>query len=308
MYQKYRGLFLFICITIIVTILLYIILSVASNSIRKNKFAEEAKAIVSVAQNESINSEMSYFDSNSNKLKDYRGNFNYFFKLNEENAINYILIYNTDYAMELNSPELIDIETINSKNKQIYSISKNKLLEKVKEVHDDLSKKFIDYELQKENLRKYNEEVEKQKKENEKNTYNNTSKSNNTNSNSNNETNKTDITYLIDKEYYEEKSMTAGHKGEWINNRYVVTIFLGKRTHGGYSIEVVDVKAIGDDITIVIRTTSPSINSNTTQAINYPTIRVSFNKKPNTYKVVYEDGSVFEASQSAKTDNAKSAN
>lgn len=59
-----------------------------------------------------------------------------------------------------------------------------------------------------------------------------------------------------------------------------LVVGLGKKTTGGYSIEIKDVHISGTEVTLDVQTTSPGKGAVTTQVINYPTDIIELSGKP----------------------------
>ena len=97
-----------------------------------------------------------------------------------------------------------------------------------------------------------------------------------------------DIKYTIIMELVSDKvNYNKEISGEEIveyKGNYYLFIKMGKRSTGGYSIELQDIKVSGKDVTITVNEKHPGETCTVTDAFTYPYLVVKFNKKPN-YKV-----------------------
>ena len=94
-----------------------------------------------------------------------------------------------------------------------------------------------------------------------------------------------DIKYTIKMEMVSNKVTCNKEKsGEELvkyKGNYYLFIKMGKRSTGGYLIELQDIKVSGKDVTITVNEKHPGETCTVTDALTYPYLVVKFNKKPN---------------------------
>lgn len=94
-----------------------------------------------------------------------------------------------------------------------------------------------------------------------------------------------DIKYTIKMEMVSNKVTCNKEKsGEELvkyKGNYYLFIKMGKRSTGGYLIELQDIKVSGKDVTITVNEKHPGATCTVTDALTYPYLVVKFNKKPN---------------------------
>ncbi len=80
--------------------------------------------------------------------------------------------------------------------------------------------------------------------------------------------------------YYDSGYKNRGYYTTKEDGNYIVTIAMGSRSTGGYSIEVIKVQNEDGHVAIYVKETSPGIGDVVTQAFTYPIAQVSFKNDP----------------------------
>ena len=88
------------------------------------------------------------------------------------------------------------------------------------------------------------------------------------------------LTYKVLGEDQNSKFMQKGYAVTKGNDSTIITVALGKRKTGGYSIKVTNVDIEGDNVTIYVEEKQPYPGDTVTQAITYPSVNIEFNKTP----------------------------
>ncbi len=73
------------------------------------------------------------------------------------------------------------------------------------------------------------------------------------------------------------------------DDKYIVTISMGEKNTGGYSINVTNVIVSGDDVTIYVSENTPPNDAMVTMALTYPAVQVELDKVPNTLVVINDE-------------------
>jgi len=81
---------------------------------------------------------------------------------------------------------------------------------------------------------------------------------------------------------------TSGYKITKDNNKITITITMGERPTGGYSMEITKVVANADNLNIHVKENEPSPNSTTTQVITTPAISIELNLLPDSITIINE--------------------
>ncbi len=252
-----------------------------SKNVSTKKFLTECKAIFKSAVSEDKKNHKQYYDSNKNWLKTYDGTCTYFLELDEENNIIYYFIYDNDHLIESTSIGIYNID----------DIMENKIISVTNDNRSELNEKFnllLKEGNKKEDKEPDNKTDDKEIKEDD--IDNNEDKINN----ENNDDNPTDnsLTYTIETSQY-EKGGRKGYTGEMVDGKFIITISMGQRSNGGYSLEVLSIDINSEDVIITIKEHTPDKDGKYTQAITYPKAKVIFNREPASYKVVKEDGTDY---------------
>lgn len=69
------------------------------------------------------------------------------------------------------------------------------------------------------------------------------------------------------------------------NGKVYLTIGLGSRSNGGYTIEITNVKISGKNITVDVQETTPNPQEKTTQSITYPHVTIELSGMPDSVKI-----------------------
>ena len=112
------------------------------------------------------------------------------------------------------------------------------------------------------------------------------------------ETPKSDINYKILGPGNDQRFPTQGYTVSTVNGKTIVTIAMGKKNTGGYSIKVDKVDIVNNEATITIEEIKPNPKDMVTQAITYPINKVEFSKKPN--KIAVFDKTTFKSYKEIK--------
>jgi len=95
-------------------------------------------------------------------------------------------------------------------------------------------------------------------------------------------------------EVYVEKYEKRGFYVLESNDKYIITIAMGKRNTGGYSISIDHTEFEGDTLHIYVKETSPNPADTVTQVISYPTVKYELDEYPENVIVTNVDnGSEF---------------
>ena len=94
-------------------------------------------------------------------------------------------------------------------------------------------------------------------------------------------------TILESNEYSGDK--TRGYSIRPQDGKYIVTISMGEKNTGGYSIEVTNVVVSGNDVTIYVKENTPPRDAMVTMALTYPGVQVELDKVPSTLVVINDE-------------------
>ena len=100
-----------------------------------------------------------------------------------------------------------------------------------------------------------------------------------------------DINYEVSKtDGYNQRYLARGYYLEQLDDgRYLLTIAMGEKSTGGYSIEVTNITVIDGIAQILVKESSPNMNGSATQALTYPTTQVILNELPETIIVINKE-------------------
>lgn len=113
--------------------------------------------------------------------------------------------------------------------------------------------------------------------------------------------NKKDSFKVISPELYQDnvKAIIKGFQEERgftsyiLDDEHYIFIFAGKKTTGGYNLEVMEAYDKGDVANIIIKENKPDEKSNVTQAITYPSIAIKVTKPFKTINICTDEGEKF---------------
>ena len=88
------------------------------------------------------------------------------------------------------------------------------------------------------------------------------------------------LTYKVLGEDQNSKFKNKGYAITRESDRVIITVALGERNTGGYSINVTKVDIEGDNATIYVEEKKPYPGDTVTQAFTYPSVNIEFNKMP----------------------------
>lgn len=91
---------------------------------------------------------------------------------------------------------------------------------------------------------------------------------------------KDSISYKVLDNKDDSKYSTRGYYVEEVNNKVLVTVAMGEKNTGGYSINLVRVNIIDDGAQIYFEEDKPSEKDVVTQAFTYPILQIEFDKMP----------------------------
>ena len=298
-----------ICIAIIC-----IIGVIINNRKHRQQFVFEVKEILTSCENESINNARLHYANHSNRLQTYNGTYTYFIKLDGNKRITYFLIYSDKYAIASISDETYKVEYIDTPKTAIYQIKDANHLQQLTDEYNKILAETEKIEKEKSKDNNAVDEIEKEETEEveitEENTEttttdNNTEESHSGTTSPQNEYNPPsqptveELTYTIGEPTYYNCERSRGTGGtfrtvtnEIIDGKFTVIITSGIYKHGGYVIEVPKVEITGNNAIITARTRLLEGDAYI-QVMNCPKITVSFNKTPDSYKIVDETGNDY---------------
>ncbi len=98
------------------------------------------------------------------------------------------------------------------------------------------------------------------------------------------------LTYTVSKKGSCSSMLSAGYAENQTSDGYVVEVNLGRKSHGGYSVDISNVNiTFGDRVKIYATSENPDPSLSYTQAIEYPCVKVTFSGAPSELKVYLND-------------------